>query len=129
VSESNICSIRKARGVGLGKGESGFLFEGAPTEMSKRYEEPIDVEAPDGAVEAFWWRGKRYAVRQVLCRWRESGGWWEGGGDTSQPWLAGDDREIWRVDAQPATNGLPPGTYELSRDLRSGKWTLFRVWD
>ena len=38
-------------------------------------------------------------------------------------------REIWRVDAQPETNGLPAGTYELSHDLRRGTWSLFRVWD
>jgi hypothetical protein len=96
--------------------------------MSKRYEDPIDVEAPEGTLEAFWWRGKRYSVRQVLCRWREAGGW-ENGGDSTKPWLAGDAHEIWRIDAQPATNGLAPGTYELSHDLRGGGWTLFRVWD
>src|SRR5437762_6354484 len=42
-----------------------------PALMSKRYEEPIDVETTDVSVDAFWWRGKRYQVRQVLCRWRE----------------------------------------------------------
>ena len=110
--------------------------------MSKRYEDPIDVEAPEGAIEAFWWRGKRYYVRQVLCRWREADGWWESNGDggagglvgtspveRSQPWARGDAREIWRVDAQPETNGLPPGTYELSHDLRRGTWALLRIWD
>ena len=108
--------------------------------MSKRYEEPAEVEAPEGPIEAFWWRGKRYYVRQILCRWREAGGWWEtsedtrvGGRDLSsnhvQPWTRGDAREIWRVDAQPETNGLPPGTYELSHDLRRGTWSLFRIWD
>jgi uncharacterized protein DUF6504 len=111
--------------------------------MSRRYEEPADVEAPEGTIEAFWWRGKRYYVRQVLCRWRESSGWWEPAGEGSgaqrngsppvngaaQPWARGEAREIWRVDAQPETNGLPPGTYELSHDLRKGTWSLFRVWD
>jgi len=97
--------------------------------MSKRYGEPIDVEAPEGMVEAFWWRGKRYGVRQILCRWREAGGWWEASGAEERPWLAGDAREIYRIDAVPATNGLAPGVYEIARDLRSGSWTLFRVWD
>ena len=102
--------------------------------MSKRYGEPIDVEAPDGSIEAFWWRGKRYFVRQVLCRWREASGWWEGGendgaAEHAQPWARGEAREFWRVDAQPETNGLPPGTYELAHDLRRGTWSLFRVWD
>lgn len=97
--------------------------------MSKRYGEPIQVEAPEGSIEAFWWRGKRYAVRQIHGRWRETGGWWEAGGETHQPWTAGDAREIVRLDAVPMTNGLRPGTYEIARDLRSGAWTLFRVWD
>jgi hypothetical protein len=109
--------------------------------MSKRYEEPAEVEAPEGPIEAFWWRGKRYFVRQVLCRWREASGWWETNEDTGrvggrnlstahdQPWTRGDSREIWRVDAQPETNGLPPGTYELCHDLRRGTWSLFRIWD
>jgi len=97
--------------------------------VSKRYGEPIDVEAPEGAVEAFWWRGKRYQVRQVLCRWRETGGWWQTSGEQEQPWLSGDAREIVRLDAVPITNGLAPGTYEIARDLRSGAWTLFRVLD
>ena len=99
-------------------------------QMSKRYGEPIDVEAPEGAIEAFWWRGKRYSVREVLCRWREAGGWWQGDGDGAErPWQAGEDREIYRIDATPATNGLAPGVYEIARDLRRGSWTLFRVWD
>jgi hypothetical protein len=98
--------------------------------MSKRYEEPAEVEAPEGAVEAFWWRGRRYAVRQVLCRWREAGGWWEPTGDLAKPWAHGDAREIWRVDAVPEPGaGSPAGTYELCRDLRRGTWSLFRVWD
>ncbi|HEX9712633.1 MAG TPA: DUF6504 family protein [Actinomycetota bacterium] len=97
--------------------------------MSKRYGEPIDVEAPEGAIEAFWWRGKRYGVREVLCRWREAGGWWEADDAGERPWRAGEEREIYRIDATPATNGLAPGVYEIARDLRTGAWTLFRVWD
>jgi uncharacterized protein DUF6504 len=97
--------------------------------MSKRYEEPIDVEAPNGSVETFWWRGKGYRVRHVLCRWREAGGWWASDDDADRPWLHGDAREIVRIDAIPITSGRAPGTYEIARDLRSGAWTLFRVWD
>ncbi|MGH2830994.1 MAG: DUF6504 family protein, partial [Actinomycetota bacterium] len=69
--------------------------------MSKRYEEPADVEAPDGVVAVFWWRGRRYRVGAVLSRWREAGGWWESAADTAQPWARGDSKEIWRVDAAP----------------------------
>ncbi|MGZ4104481.1 MAG: DUF6504 family protein [Actinomycetota bacterium] len=94
--------------------------------MSKRYGEPIEVEASEGSVEAFWWRGKRYHVRQVQCRWREAGGWWRASGEQDKPWTADDAREIVRLDA---ANGRGLGTYEIARDLRSGTWTLFRVLD
>ncbi|HEV2685933.1 MAG TPA: DUF6504 family protein [Actinomycetota bacterium] len=97
--------------------------------MSKRYEEPIDVEATDGSVEAFSWRGKRYRVRQVLGRWREAGGWWRADDDADRPWLSGDAREIVRIDAIGVTSGRGSGTYEIARDLRNGNWTLFRVLD
>lgn len=107
--------------------------------MSKRYEEPAEVEAPEGDLEAFWWRGRRYHVRQVLCRWREAGDWWSSPAETAQPWARGDSHEIWRVDAQPESGHHPAGTklrrrgpagtYELCRDLRKGTWTMARVWD
>ncbi|HLW15883.1 MAG TPA: DUF6504 family protein [Actinomycetota bacterium] len=97
--------------------------------MSKRYEEPIDVEATDGSVEAFSWRGKRYRVRTVLGRWREAGGWWRADDDADRPWLSGDAREIVRIDAIPITSGRGSGTYEIARNLRNGSWTLFRVLD
>src|ERR1044072_85260 len=58
--------------------------------MSKRYGEPIDVEATDGSVDAFSWRGKRYRVRRVLGRWREAGGWWRADDDAARPGLSGD---------------------------------------
>jgi hypothetical protein len=95
--------------------------------MSKRYGEPIEVEASEGSVEAFWWRGKRYQVRQVLGRWREAGGWWSSSGEEDRPWLTADAREIVRLDAR--GTGRSTGTYEIARDLRNGAWTLFRVLD
>lgn len=94
--------------------------------MSKRYEEPIEVEAPVGPPEAFRWRGRRYRVRQVLCRWREAGGWWATCARSDKPWLAGDTREIVRLDA---TLGSSAGAYEIARDLRTGAWALLRVLD
>lgn len=87
------------------------------------------MEATDGSVEAFWWRGKRYRVRQVLGRWREAGGWWKANEDADRPWLSGDAREIVRIDAVLTTSRRAPGTYEIARDLRKGSWTLFRVLD
>ena len=95
--------------------------------MSKRYGEPIEVEASNGSVEAFWWRGKRYQVRRVLGRWREAGGWWRSSGDEDRPWVTGDAREIVRIDA--LAGGRSTGTYEIARDLRNGSWMLFRVLD
>jgi hypothetical protein len=97
--------------------------------MSKRYREPIDVEATDGSVETFSWRGKRYRVRRVLGRWREAGGWWSAENDADRPWLSGDAREIVRIDAVPMTSSRSSGTYEIARDLRDGTWTLFRILD
>ena len=114
---------RKKRG---GKARRAIAWA---TSMSKRYEEPIDVEATDGSVEAFSWRGKRYKVRRVLGRWREAGGWWHADDDADRPWLSGDAREIVRIDAISVTSGRGSGTYEIARDLRNGSWTLFRVLD
>jgi len=90
--------------------------------MSKRYAEPIDVESSDGTIEAFRWRGKRYRVRAVLGRWRETGGWWRGE-EGDPPWAAGRSCEIFRIES------VPPGVFEVARDLRSGAWMLHRVWD
>ena len=92
----------------------------------KRCDEQIDVEAASGRIEAFWWRGKRYRVRGILHRWRETGGWWEAEeavGMGRAPSMRGRAREILRVDT------LPAGVFELALDLRNGGWTLARVWD
>ena len=91
--------------------------------MSKRYAEVVEIETTGGALQAFWWRGKRYTVRRVLGRWREAGGWWTSTTGTDRPWTAGESRELVRVQ----TGG--GGTYELGRDLRSGAWMILRVWD
>lgn len=92
--------------------------------MSKRYQDPIEVESSNGSPRAFFWRGKRYQIRQILTRWRESGGWWDST-SSEQPWLNADSKEIVRVDAI----GRTRGTYEIARDLRTGAWTMFRVLD
>lgn len=97
--------------------------------MTKRYAEPVEVEAPEGTIEAFWWRGKRYQVRQVICRWRETGDWWKAVGSATKPWQATAEHEFVRLDAVPMTGGSAPGTYELTCDLSTGAWLLFRVYD
>ena len=79
--------------------------------MSKRYDEPADVEeGVDAGIEAFWWRGRRYRVRQILSRWREAGGWWESAADTAQPWARGESKEILRVDASPDPHSVSAET-------------------
>lgn len=103
--------------------------------MSKRYLDTIEIEASSGTIEAFLWRGKRYIVRRVLARWRETGGWWRGS-ETDRPWAGGHAHEIVRVDAV-ALGPLDPrgtargarGVYEIARDLRSGAWSMRRVLD
>ena len=100
--------------------------------MAKRYHETVEVEAPDGQIEAFTWRGRRFAVRQVLGRWRETGEWWDSGSD--RPWAGAQTAEILRVDAERSASvgGVvrrDGGTFELRHDLRSGAWSLHRVYD
>lgn len=92
--------------------------------MSKRYDEPIEVEVIEaeglrgmGPV-AFSWRGRRYAVGRLLKYWREAGGAWD-------PERA-RDHECFRVEAE-------GGTYDLRLDRLAGRgrprWRLARVWD
>jgi hypothetical protein len=102
---------------------------GGGTVVTKRYAEPVEVEAPEGSIEAFWWRGKRYQVREIICRWRERGEWWTAAGQAAKPWQADGELEVVRLDAVPTTNGLAPGTYELTCTLSTGAWHLFRVYD
>lgn len=93
-------------------------------EMSKRYDEPADVEVDaEAGIEAFWWRGRRYRVRRVLSRWREAGGWWESAADTAQPWARGESKEILRVDAFPDPQKGPQGSVsaETPRDRVSAE--------
>lgn len=90
----------------------------------KRYHESVEVDAPDGKLQAFTWRGHRYGVRQVLGRWRETGDWWASGSDS--PWAGAQTSEVVRVDAAGGGRG---GTFELLHDLRTGAWSLHRVYD
>ena len=104
--------------------------------MTKRYDEPIEVEAPlvdDGAPTAFSWRGRPYEVDQHLGCWREAGEWWNGS--------ALRDREYHRLLARPA-GSLATGdvdadgflrsagaVYDVYRDRARGGWRITRVWD
>lgn len=108
--------------------------------MTKRYDEPIVVEAAslpalaeEGVPRIFSWRGKRYTVSEHLSSWKEAGEWWRGDGRR--------DREFHRILARPAgepTGDVDPdgflaapscGVYDVYKDLVRGGWRLARVWD
>lgn len=86
--------------------------------MSKKYDEPIEVETCDRRPAAFTWRGRRYSVDRLLKRWREAGEGW----DPERR----RDHECFRVEAE-------GGTYELRLDRLAGRkkprWRLSKVWD
>jgi hypothetical protein len=45
--------------------------------MSRRYDDPVEVRRRDDDPAEFLWRGRFYAVREVLARWVETGAWWQ----------------------------------------------------
>ena len=109
--------------------------------MSRRYDDPVEVRRRDDDPAEFLWRGRLYAVREVLARWVETGAWWQrpddavaaGEGATTGeagPGIATLDgeREIWRVEA---TRGRAAGSgiYDLCFDWTAGGWTLLRAQD
>jgi hypothetical protein len=44
--------------------------------MTRRYDDPVDVRRRDEDPAEFLWRGRHYAVREVLAHWVETGAWW-----------------------------------------------------
>ena len=97
--------------------------------MSRRYDDPVEVRRRDDDPAEFLWRGRFYAVREVLARWVETGAWWTRA--DSLP-LAGDvlagEREVWRVAASPG-RAQGAGVYDLCFDWAAGGWTLLRAQD
>jgi hypothetical protein len=104
-------------------------------EVTKRYDEPIEVRAgffDDGAPVAFAWRGRRYEVDQHLGSWREAGEYWS---DSPR------DREYHRLLARPAAaratgdvdaDGFmrsAGAVYDVYLDRARGGWRITRVWD
>ena len=87
--------------------------------MSKRYDEPIEVEVSGpGAPAAFVWRGRSYRVETVIKRWLETSEGWDPDRATS--------RDCFRVESR-------GGIYDLHLDRLAGRkqpqWRLARVWD
>ena len=117
-------------------GVSRALLLRAERELTKRYDEPIEVThdgiAPAAPI-AFAWRGRHYEVDQLLSSWREAGEWW----DRSRT----HDREYHRVLARPvgalATGDLDAdgfmrsvgAVYDVYNDRARGGWRLARIWD
>jgi hypothetical protein len=94
----------------------------------------------------FLLRGRLYAVRSVLVRWREPGGWrWSGPSRAAGPAAAGAgsgalavihsvpvepgaDRELWRVEAAAGMSARVE-VFDLCRDVAAGppRWTATLV--
>jgi Family of unknown function (DUF6504) len=88
---------------------SGHGQDARTGHVNRVYQEPVEVRLLGGRPVRFVWRGRLYAVLQVL-----------GHQVADRP-----ARETWQVAASPGEN-VPPVVYELHRDLRSGRWLLSR---
>jgi hypothetical protein len=108
-------------------------------------EEQVEVARTAGDPEMFLLRGRLYAVRSVLARWREPGGWrWSGPGrGPADPTPDGADgamtvihsvpvdladRELWRVEAAAGMSARVE-VFDLCRDVAAGplRWTATLV--
>jgi hypothetical protein len=108
-------------------------------------DEQVEVARSGAEPEMFLLRGRLYAVRSVLARWREPGGWrWSGPGQVQpEPVGAGAagamavihsvpvelaDRELWRVEAAAGMSARVE-VFDLCRDVAAGppRWTATLV--
>ena len=105
-------------------------------------EEQVEVARSGGDPEMFLLRGRLYAVRSVLARWREPGGWrWSGpGGVAARPGAPAGvavinsvpvelaDRQVWRVEAAAGMSARIE-VFDLCRDVAAGppRWTATLV--
>jgi hypothetical protein len=120
--------------------------------MTRRYDDAVEVRRRDEDPAEFLWRGRFYAVREVLAHWVETGAWWQTGSGSSggtggsggpggmagavdgSSALALDssalsaEREVWRVEASPG-RAAGAGVYDLCFDWAAGGWTLLRTQD
>ena len=79
--------------------------------------EPVEVWLRSDRPARFVWRGRMYTVMFVL----------DGPATPDDPLTGdGDQSECWRVEATPERS-VPPATYELCRDVASGRWLLSRA--
>jgi hypothetical protein len=103
--------------------------------MSRRYDDPVEVRRRDDDPAEFLWRGRFYAVREVLARWVETGAWWQRpdgvaatGEAAPAPATLDGEREVWRVVASRG-RAAGSGIYDLCFDWTAGGWTLLRAQD
>ena len=98
--------------------------------MTRRYDDAVQVRRRDEDPAEFLWRGRFYAVREVLAHWVETGAWWQVGSgaalDGSSALSA--EREVWRGEASPG-RAFGAGVYDLCFDWAAGGWTLLRTQD
>ncbi len=105
--------------------------------MTRRYDDAVEVRRRDEDPAEFLWRGRFYAVREVLAHWVETGAWWQTGSSVDgssalDPALDSSalsaEREVWRVEASPG-RAFGAGVYDLCFDWAAGGWTLLRTQD
>lgn len=102
--------------------------------MTRRYDDVVEVRRRDEDPAEFLWRGRFYAVREVLAHWVETGAWWQAGQPSagSIGSIGSTEREVWRVEASPGKQ-IPgvagSGVYDLCFDWAAGGWTLLRTQD
>jgi Family of unknown function (DUF6504) len=98
--------------------------------------EPVEVWLRSGRPARFVWRGRMHTVIFVLERQVRPAATPADPGP-SDPATSGSatsgsatsgtaGSECWRVEATPGRS-VPPATYELCRDLESGRWLLSRA--
>jgi hypothetical protein len=88
--------------------------------------EPVEVWLRSGRPARFVWRGRMHTVIFVLDRQLKPAAT-PADPATSGPATSGTEgSECWRVEATPGRS-VPPATYELCRDLSSGRWLLSRA--
>jgi hypothetical protein len=98
--------------------------------------EPVEVWLRNDRPARFVWRGRLHTVIFVLDRQVTAVATpadvdpASSAPATSGPASSGTEgaegTECWRVEATPARS-VPPATYELCRDLASGRWLLSRA--
>ncbi|MBC7347013.1 MAG: hypothetical protein H5U00_06090 [Clostridia bacterium] len=73
----------------------------------------LEVSLKGDVPRAFRWRGKSYAVLEILEVWRDTGRWWE--------------EEAPKLFFRLRTAG--GGLWEIYRDEARGTWHLYKVYD